>query len=366
VSSNLRVAVDASVLAWGWSGIPKYVHRIVRELATRDDVEITLLANTRRWGFSGIEGVNEVVARRPGGGLWRNEFASRWLARERPDVFWAPAMVLPRRLAVPSVVTIHDLTPITMPQTKSVRGRLEFRTIRESARRAERLIAVSRWTASELERVVGVAETGVTVVPNGVDDQFSPGDRGAAHANVRARWGLEGPMVLAVGTLEPRKGLDVVFNAARVAGEAWQLVLAGALGDHGAAIAAAAATVPRCRRLGAVTDSELVDLYRAAEVVVAPSLVEGFGMVPLEAMACGTPAVIAAGSGALEDVSGPAALVVRDRNPTAWQTAIAAARDRHEELSRAGTALAAQYRWASAAASTLEVLQLAADPAASR
>src|ERR1039457_4698097 len=191
----MRVAVDASVLAWGWSGIPKYVHRILGELATRDDIEITLLANTRRVNFSGIEGVHEVVARRPGGGLWRNGFASRWLARERPDVFWAPAMVLPRRVAVPSVVTIHDLTPITMPQTKSVRGRLEFRTIRGSVRRADRLIAVSQWTASELERVVGVNPNRVTVVPNGVDGQFFPGDRDAARATVRARWGLEGPMV---------------------------------------------------------------------------------------------------------------------------------------------------------------------------
>jgi glycosyltransferase involved in cell wall biosynthesis len=362
----MRVAIDASVLAWGWSGIPKYVHRIVGELAIRDDVEITLLANTRRQGFSGIEGVHEVVARRPGGGFWRNEFASRWLARERPDVFWAPAMVLPRRLTVPSVVTIHDLTPITMPETKSARGRLDFRTIRRSARRADRLIAVSRWTGSELERVLGVNPAGVTVVPNGVDDQFSPGDRGAARASVRARWSVEGPIVLAVGTLEPRKGLDVVFGAARAAGESWQLVLAGALGDHGAAIAAAADTVPRCRRLGAVTDSELVDLYRAADVVVAPSLVEGFGIVPLEAMACGTPAVIASGSGALEEISGPAALVVPDRDPAAWQTAIAAARGQHQELSRAGIALAGQYRWASAAASTLEVLQRAAHSSASR
>ncbi len=362
----MRVAVDASVLAWGWSGIPKYVHRIVRELATRDDVEITLLANTRQPGFSGIEGVQEVIARRPGGGLWRNEFASRWLAQERPDVFWAPAMVLPRRLAVPSVVTIHDLTPITMPQTKSVRGRLEFRTIRESAHRADRLIAVSRWTASELERVVGVTPSRVSVVPNGVDEQFAPGDRGTARANVRERWDLQGPMVLAVGTLEPRKGLDVVFGAARAAGDAWQLVLAGALGDHGVAIAAEADTVPRCRRLGPVTDSELVDLYRAADVVVAPSLVEGFGIVPLEAMACGTPAVIAAGSGALEEISGYAALVVQDRNPAAWQTAIAAARERREELGRAGIALAKPYHWATAAASTLEVMRLAADPTTSR
>jgi glycosyltransferase involved in cell wall biosynthesis len=362
----MRVAIDASVLAWGWSGIPKYVHRIVRELATRDDVEITLLANTRRQPFSDIEGVHEVVARRPGGGLWRNEFASRWLARERPDVYWAPAMVLPRRLTVPSVVTIHDLTPITMPQTKSVRGRLDFRTIRESARRADRLIAVSRWTASELERVVGMNPNRVTVVPNGVDNQFSPGDRDAARATVRARWDLEGPIVLAVGTLEPRKGLDVVFDAARAASASWQLVLAGALGDHGAAIAAAADTVPRCRRLGPVTDSELLDLYRAADVVVAPSLVEGFGIVPLEAMACGTPTVIAAGSGALEEISGPAAVVVQERIPAAWQAAIAAARARRGELSRAGISLAAHYRWTSAAASTLGVLQLAADPSASR
>ena len=100
----IRVAVDANALAWGWGGIPKYIDRIVRALAAAGDTELVLLANTRA-PVARIPGTREVVCRRRGGALWRNEFVSRWLARERPDVFWAPETLLPWRVPVPAVVT---------------------------------------------------------------------------------------------------------------------------------------------------------------------------------------------------------------------------------------------------------------------
>ncbi len=366
----MHIAIDATCLAWGWSGIPKYVDRIVREWVAREsDIEITMLANTSQKQFSPIQGVNQIGVRRLGGGIWRNQFARAWVKREKPDVYWAPEMVLPRRVATRTVVTVHDLTPVTMAKSKTVRARLAFRPLRASVRRADRLIAVSSWSKRELIRVLGITSDRIVVIANGVDDQFTPGDRGQARANVRRRWGIDRPFVLAAGTLEQRKGLDVVFGAARAAAKtnaAWQLVLAGGVGDHGAAIAAEADTVPGCRRLGRVTDPELVDLYRAADVVATPSFAEGFGIVPLESMACGTPAVVSGGSGALEEISGPAAIVVPERSPAAWLAAIDEARSRRPELAQRGIQLAGRYRWPDTAAATLDALRGAAEDALRR
>ena len=123
---------------------------------------------------------------------------------------------------------------------------------------------------------------------------------------------------------------------------------------------AEAARLERCHVVGAVDDDELVDLYRAAEVLVCPSHYEGFGITPLEAMACGTPAVIAADSGGLVETSGSAAVVVAERTGAAWLAGIADAARRRDSLAPIGLALAARFRWPEVAAATAEVLRAAA------
>jgi len=345
----MHVAVDANGLAWGWSGIPKYIDRLVRELASQG-LTITLLANSDDADLVDASGVRTVVARRRGGARWRDGFVAPWLLAECPDVYWAPEGALPRRCPVPSVITIHDLTPVSAPRTKDWRARLSFRAVVRSAGAADRVIAVSEWTAREVERLIGVNQSRIRVIPNGVDAAFTPGDRATARRSVEHRWGVPPPIVLAVGTLERRKGLDVVVEATgAVAGETdgWDLVVAGAEGDR--AIAAKVDVTPRCHRIGPVSDEELVDLYRAADALVAPALAEGFGITPLEAMACGTPAVVSSGSGALEIISGEAAVVVRERSPAAWIAGIQEARRCHAEIVERGVACAARYRWDRAA-----------------
>ena len=165
--------------------------------------------------------------------------------------------------------------------------------------------------------------------------------------------------MLHVGSLEPRKGLDVLIAAA-AAEPGWRLVLAGAPAYGGQQLRAEAGAAGALL-LDGVGDDELVALYRAAEAVASPALHEGFGIVPLEAMACGTPALVAAGAGALEEVSGPAATVVADRTPAAWTAAIAAARTRRDALAEAGIAHARRFRWPAVAAATRAVLVEAAE-----
>jgi glycosyltransferase involved in cell wall biosynthesis len=358
----IRVAVDANSLAWGWGGIPRYVQRLVERLAREPDLELTLLAN-REGPFARIPGTREVVCRRHGGSLWRNGFVAPWLAQHRPDVFWASETLVPLRVPVPSVVTVHDLAGLLLPGIKPPPQRIAYRTSsRLGARRARRVICVSRASAADAHRLWRVPESSLRVIPLGVDDVFAPGDRADAQETVRRRWGLGRPYVLAVGSIEPRKGLETLVGAAEEArrrGAEWDVVLAGGLGHDGERLARTAQGAG-CRWLGRVGDEELVALYRAAEAVAVPSLYEGFGLTSLEAMACGTPAVIAAGSGGLEEYSGPAAVVVQDRAPAAWFRALDGAIAERAALIPAGLSHAATFTWDASARATADVLRDAA------
>jgi alpha-1,3-rhamnosyl/mannosyltransferase len=137
-------------------------------------------------------------------------------------------------------------------------------------------------------------------------------------------------------------------------------VLAGMPGFEGEQIEAAARETGACELLGSVTDAELLELLRAAGALAAPALYEGFGIAPLEAMACGTPAVIAAGSGGLEEISGPAAIVVDERTPEAWRSALERALERPPDLIDRGLEHATRFRWPAVAAETRAVLAEAA------
>jgi len=359
----VHVAVMANCLAWGWGGIPRYVARIAEELSRRPDLDVTLLAKTR--GDVGrVPGAVEANRRLKGGTLWRNGYVAPWVVRHRVDVLWVPETLAPVWSSVPTVVTVHDLGAVRMRGIKPWRHRQAFRSARRTSRAARQVIAVSESTAHDLRHLWGIPGSRITVIPNGVDEAFRPGDRTTALDAVRRRWGIRtGRIVLFVGTIEPRKGLDVLLDAAansEAAGLDLQFVLAGSPGYDSARLLTRATRLRSCRVLGAVTDDELVQLYLSADAVACPSRHEGFGLTPLEAMACGTPAVIAADSGAMVEVSGSAAVVVHERTAAAWLAAISDASARRRDLVEAGYRLASRYRWPRAAEATAQVLLAAA------
>lgn len=354
----MRVAIDANVLGANWGGIPKYLDRVARELIALGD-EVHLLANTRRLERT-VPGAKEVGVRIKGTTIWREAFLPLWLYRSGTDVLWAPESVLPRLCPVPSAITIHDLAPLRIDGIKSRHDARLFHTaVARSARQATRVIAVSQATADDVAEHYGLGQGSVRIVPNGVDDAFRPDDRDAALAAVRGRWGIEGTFVLHAGALEPRKGLDVLIEAATLAmnkGAKWRLVLAGTPGFEGKRIEAAARSSGACAVLGHVEELELLDLMRAAAAFAAPALYEGFGIAPLEAMACGTPVAVAADSGGLVEVSGPAAIVVAERTAEAWRTALEQAIARPAGLIERGLEHASRFRWPTVAAQTRQVL----------
>jgi glycosyltransferase involved in cell wall biosynthesis len=343
----LRIAVDANVLEAEWGGIPKHVSRIADRLAAGGD-EVDLLVNLRSWRTP-VPGARAVPIRLKGRDPWRHLRVPAWAVRHRPDVLWAPEGLLPRHAMVPTVATFHDLAPLLFPGTKPASVERAFRTaMPRSARAATRVACVSRVTAGDVRRLWAVPEERIRIVPNGVDERFTPGEAGH---------GIARPYVLHVGSLEPRKGLDPLIAAA--AGADWRLVLAGAPGFDGARIERAARAAG-AELLRGVSDDDLVDLYRGAHAVALPSLYEGFGIVALEAMACGAPVAVSAQAGALEEVAGDAAVLVRERTAEAWRAAVREAHARRAELAERGRERAARYSWDAAAAAMRDVLREAA------
>ena len=249
--------------------------------------------------------------------LWYPHLLPRQARRARVDVLHCPSFRGPVAAPMPMVVTVHDLAVLRHPElfnrwTREISRRYVPRVV-EAARL---VVAVSAFTRDELGEVLGTPAEKVRVVPNAVPAGFSPDGPRA-----------EGDYVLAVGTLEPRKNLVRLAEAAAIAGVELRVVGARGWGD---------VELPAHVRLaGPVDDEELAALYRGARCLAYPSLYEGFGIPIVEAMACGTPVVTSAG-GATEEVAGGAAVLVDPFDPAAIAAGIAEAATRAPELRAAG------------------------------
>ncbi len=307
--------------------------------------------------------------------LWE-QAALPLLARQaRLDLLHGAVNVNPILPGCPTVVTIHDLSFMRYPQAFPPMQRAYLHSqVRRSARAARRVIAVSQATRQDVVDLFGVAPERIDVVYNGVDASFCPAPAGEVDA-FRRRAGLPARFILHLGTLEPRKNLVRLVQAfaqvrAHDAGQPpVKLVLAGGKGwDYDAIFAEVARQGLEQAVLfpGFIADLELAWWYRAAAVFVYPSLLEGFGLPVLEAMACGAPTVTSNLS-SLPEVAGDAALLVDPTSVEALAAALLrllADADLASELRSRGLAQAARFPWSRTAQETAAVYRRALAPRA--
>jgi glycosyltransferase involved in cell wall biosynthesis len=237
---------------------------------------------------------------------------------------------------------------------------------RRLAQRQDALIAISENTARDVRQFFHVAPARLQVIHNGLEhERFFPGSREQSQAEMAQRHQLHEPFFLYLARLEhPGKNhvrLISAFSQFRSAtGSNWQLVFGGSDWHGAEAIHAAARQSPfasEIRFLGFVADKDLPNLYRAADAFVYPSLYEGFGMPPIEAMACGCP-VICSTRGSLGEIVGNAAAIVDAENIQSMAnqlSLVAADASLRERLRQAGFARAKQFDWNRTARETLSV-----------
>jgi glycosyltransferase involved in cell wall biosynthesis len=367
VSGLVRVSLDVSAVPAHPGGAGRYTIDLAHALGRRTDVALTLWArrgDSGRWaGAIGSDHPATVRAtvpdRRPGRLLWEQARLPGLLARTPVDVHHGPHYTMPERVALPVVVTIHDMTFFDHPEWHQRSKAPVFRrAIRVAARRAAALVCVSRPTAERLEELVA-PRARVFVVPHGVDaERFRPDERapGADDGVLRAL-GMRRPYVLFVGTLEPRKAVPELvsaFDALAATRPELRLVLVGGRGWGSAALEAALAGSRHRDRIdqpGYVSDDSLPALLRRADVVVYPARQEGFGLPALEALACGAPLVTTTGT-VMADMAGGAAWTVTPGSVDELRDAIAAVVDGgvDPDRRRVGFEVAAGHTWAAAAA----------------
>jgi glycosyltransferase involved in cell wall biosynthesis len=363
----IHVGVNAHLLSlaenYRSAGINWYIHNLLQHLPEAGEgIRYTAFLGERAYpGEAGLElRLSRLPTHRPPLRILWEQTVQPWsLWRAGVDLLHSPAFVSPLIANCPSVITVHDLSFLLHP--KGFRrwhlGYLQLFT-RLSVTKARRVIAVSQSTKDDLLRFYGLSPEKVDVIHNGVDARFEclPADQ---VTRFRVRRGLPERFVLFVGTLEPRKNVVRLIEAyAQLPPSCPPLMLVGGKGwlyDEILTKVEKLALTDKIRFVGYVAAEELPLWYNAAEIFVYPSLYEGFGLPPLEAMACGTP-VITSTASSLPEVVGQAGVLI---DPTDVQ-ALASAMERvladaalQREMKRAGLEQAKHFSWPQAALLTV-------------
>jgi len=345
-----------------WSGVGRYTTGLVRALARRDDLELMLLSATGNELVVEGDNVRSVFSAKhpfkPAGMMAFGNLA----ASVRPDITHCLHFPTPLPRRKPLVVTLHDLTPLLQTEVmpSATKRRVYERLNERAVRIAEAIITPSAHTAADIEHLFPRA-TGKTRVILEAADDFSGGDVGDLPALLAGA--LAGaPYVLSMGSTRPHKDLPTLIDAfAMVAPRhpALRLVLVGTEvpGYVDDVLSGRPMMAERVLWSGPVTDDELRALYAGATAFAFPSLYEGFGLPPLEAMALGAPVVVA-NAASLPEVVGDAALtfepgdaggLCRRLDELLGDSAL------RERLTEAGHIRAAQLTWDATAQATVAV-----------
>jgi glycosyltransferase involved in cell wall biosynthesis len=301
--------------------------------------------------------------------FWEQAIQPREARLAGLDLLHAPVYVGPLCCApCPLVVTVHDLSFYLFPELFRPQNRLYLQSFtRATVRRAAHVIADSESTCNDVVRLLGVPRSKVTVIPVGIGEEMRPVREQGVIDQFRRQRHLPDKVILFLGTLEPRKNIPALLSAYALLRQRHKLehrlVLAGGKGWYTQEIERSvhalgledAVSFP-----GFVPQSELPLWYNAAELFVYPSLYEGFGLPPLEAMACGTPVIVSTAL-ALTEVVSTAGIQVDPHDTEALAQAmwtLLSDGERRSSLRQAGLERAQGYSWSRTAQETAKVYHM--------
>jgi len=365
----MRIAIDARKLHD--YGIGTYVRNLVGQLAKQDG-EDTYVLICRAADAEFVRGLGarfEPMVERAGNySLLEQITVPLALRRGRIDLFHAPHYVVSPLTSCPTVVTIHDCIHLRFPQYLPNRAAYVYARamMAQAARRARRILTVSHASKEDIQRYLRVPAAKIEVIYNALDERLATPPADEEIARVRERFLLRSPFILYAGNIKPHKNVDRLIEAfallRRRRGDELKLLI---IGDE-------ISKYPNLRRLvhtfqlhqhvrflGFVPDATLAVLYRLATAFVFPSLYEGFGLPPLEAMASGTP-VITSNVSSLPEVVDDAALLIDPMDPGAIAEAMRRVLEEpalRADLIRRGCERVKAFSWARSVARVRAVYQ---------
>lgn len=363
----MRIGIDARLYYHQPAGISKYTWKLANALSRIDHENEYLVFQHRKHTDPLIRQANfrRVTLFTPTHNTIEQPLLALELKPHRIDLLHSTDFIPPLRSSIPSIITVHDLGFLHWPHFLTKDSAAYYGQIDRAVRHARHIIVPSHHTKQDMIAQLGVPEEKISVIYEGADGRYQPLPLEPTRATVRHKYNLPDRFILFVGTVEPRKniiGLLKAFHHLRTKYSITDtaLVLAGKQGwlyeeiDKTVKELGLESSVVFT---GRISDEELHQLYVAAHVHVHPAFYEGFGLPPLEAMACGTPTVVS-NTSSLPEVVGDAGLLV---DPNQYEE-IAVAVHRlltdpalHAELREKGLARAKCFRWHDAAVQTLEV-----------
>lgn len=354
-----RIAVDLRALVGVPSGIGYYTHSLISCLARRGGAAYVGMAHRpivddRRLVELGVE---MEAHGGPLGVWWQQLILPGRLKRANIDLLWSPITTLPWRLSIPGVVTVHDLTTLLHPHTHRLKVRLSVLPfLANTLGKARRIATDSEATARDIRDHYPRCAARIEVVYPGIDPEFRPGNSQEIEAT-RDELGCPDGYILYSGTLEPRKNIGTLLTAWETLRQTQSgvppLILTGPYGWRSLDLLSRIQGLAHqgLHYLGRVERERLVRLMQAASIFVYPSLYEGFGLPPAEAMACGIP-TIASKRASLPEVVGDAGLLFEPENPEELAGAIRRLLREPSlatELGNRGWRRAQRFRWEHAA-----------------
>jgi len=366
----MRVGIDARLVYYSQAGIGQYILHLVDGLARIDRENEYVLLQSRKDDTTILEQPNfrRISLWTPSHHRLERYAMNVELVRLGLDVLHSPDFIPPHRPSCRSVITVHDLAFLLYPHFLTKESARYYGHIDQAVRWTDHIISVSESTKRDTMQHLGVPEDKITVVYEAANPIFRQIDREQARAHVRDRHGVDGPFVLFVSTIEPRKNVPTLLRAIWQLRECYKedvrLVLAGGKGwlfEDAFALVDELKLDGRVHFLGRVSSEDLLHLYNAAEMLAHPAFYEGFGLPPLEAMACGLP-VIVSNVASLPEVVGDAGLLIDPHDVDELTVGIWRVlndSELREDLHAKGLRQADRFSWDRAARETLAIYELA-------
>jgi len=300
---------------------------------------------------------------------WTQFRLSYEMYRRKPDVIWMPGSTLPRVMPKQTVITVHDIGFHRLPKLYPRRQvQVHERAMKEIAKRAARIITVSEFSAREISEAYGIDPKKIAITYNGIDHNvYRPINDSEAIENRLRRYRIPRPFFVAVGRLETKKNITTLIKSftalktRRGVGDPHRLVLIGTRGygyDEIKKEIENSTVKSDIIELGYIPESDMPYILNAAEALIHPSWYEGFGIPPIEAMACGCP-VISSNAASLPEVCADAAIYFAPGEPEELTSALSRLIDEpglKERLKVSGVSRAAKFTWKATAEKTLPVL----------